>query len=131
MSYDKHEWYNGEVISEDLLNHIEEGIANNDSRIDSIQIIPATDEQIDDLFLDTGVVVQPSEISIQVGGTYTLVAKVKPSTETVTWGTHNAAVATVNDGVVTGQSVGVAIISAYTVIDGVTYQSDCEVTVTA
>lgn len=131
MAYERQEWYNGDIISEDRLNHMEAGIADCDQRISSIQIIPATDEQIDDLFLDIGVEVRPSTAFIQVGDTYTLVAKVRPSTATVTWGTSNASIASVNNGVVTGNSAGNATITATTVIDGVTYTSSCSVTVTA
>ena len=45
MSYEKHEWVNGEIITADKLNNIEEGI---EEAKESTEL--PTEEEIDDLF---------------------------------------------------------------------------------
>ena len=79
----------------------------------------------------TGVDLNKSTDSIKVGGTTTLTATVSPNNATdqsVTWGTSNSSVATVNNGVITGVSAGTAVITVTTVDGG--YTDTCTVTVT-
>lgn len=63
------------------------------------------------------------------GNTLTLVAAVVPTGTTVTWSTGDGEVATVADGVVTGESAGNTIITAAITVDGVTYTDTCTVVV--
>lgn len=79
----------------------------------------------------TGVDVSPATATIEAGETTTLTATVSPSNatnKTVTWSTSNSAVATVNNGVVTGVSSGTAVITVTTQDGGFT--DTCTVTVT-
>lgn len=59
-----------------------------------------------------------TSINIGVGDTETITATVNPDDATVTWGSSNTSVATVNNGVVTGAGVGTAVISAIATKDG-------------
>jgi hypothetical protein len=81
----------------------------------------------------TGVTLNKTSTTIGIGQQETLVATVQPSDATnknVTWSTNNASVATVSaTGVVTGVSVGTAIITVTTQDGG--YTANCTVTVTA
>ena len=47
MSYIRQEWYNGEIIAEELLNHMEAGIADASDRLDAIDFREATNQEID------------------------------------------------------------------------------------
>ena len=70
--------------------------------------------------------------SIKVGATETLTAETIPAGETVTWATSNNTYADVTSGgVVSGEGVGQAIITASITVDGVTYTDTCTVVVTA
>ncbi|MCR5091655.1 MAG: Ig-like domain-containing protein [Bacilli bacterium] len=62
----------------------------------------------------TSIELDKTEESVAVGGTVTLTPTVAPanSTDLVEWSTSNAAVATVEDGVVTGVAAGTATITA-------------------
>ena len=65
----------------------------------------------------TGVTLDKTSMSLEVGETGTLTATVQPTTATnknVTWSTSDANVATVSDGTVTAVAVGTAIITATT-----------------
>ena len=77
----------------------------------------------------TGISLDLTETSVEVGKTKTLTATVTPFNYegTVTWETSNAAVATVADGVVTGVAVGTATITAKIG----EFTATCTVTVTA
>ena len=79
----------------------------------------------------TGVTLDKSTDTVEVGSTTTLTETVAPSNatnKTVTWSTSNSAVATVSNGVVTGVSTGTATITV-TTQDG-NYTDSCVVTVT-
>ena len=69
--------------------------------------------------------------SVAVSGTVTLTPSVNPADATVTWGTTDATVATVVNGVVTGVGAGTCVISVTATSDGVTAVDTCVVTVTA
>lgn len=70
-------------------------------------------------------------VSIAAEGTATLTPTVNPVDATVAWGTTDATVATVSDGVVTGVGAGTCVISVTATSDGVTAVDTCVVTVTA
>ena len=79
----------------------------------------------------TGVSLDKSTDSIEVGETTTLTATITPSNATdkaVTWSTSNSSVATVSNGVVTGVSQGTVRITVTTHDGG--YTDYCDVTVT-
>ena len=74
-----------------------------------------------------------SAISLQAGGSETLVATVLPanaSNKTVTWSTSDSSKATVNNGVVTAVTSGAATITATSNQDNTKYAT-CEVTIVA
>ena len=74
----------------------------------------------------------PSEISLEVGETATLIAIVKPddaTDKTVTWTSSDETVATVVDGKITAVAAGTATITATSNADG-TKKSSCTVKVT-
>jgi uncharacterized protein YjdB len=79
----------------------------------------------------TGVSLNKTSTSLNVGGTERLTATVMPTTatnKTVTWSSGNTSVATVaSDGTVTGLAVGTAVITVTTVDGGKT--ATCDVTV--
>lgn len=79
----------------------------------------------------TGVSLDKSSDSIEVGETTTLTETVSPSNATnknVSWSTSNSAVATVSSGVVTAVSAGTARITVTTADGG--YTAYCDITVT-
>jgi len=49
MAYIRQEWYNGEIIAEELLNHMEAGIADASDRLDAIDFREATNQEIDNM----------------------------------------------------------------------------------
>ena len=80
----------------------------------------------------TDVSLNKTALSLQTGATETLIALVLPSTasdRSVTWSSSNTAVATVNNGTVTGVGAGTATITV-TTVDG-EKTATCTVTVTA
>ena len=77
------------------------------------------------------VVLNRSNISIEVGETLTLTATTTPAGEAVTWSSSSDTYATVAGGVVTGEAAGSATITAKITVDGVDYSDTCAVTVTA
>lgn len=71
-----------------------------------------------------------TNLSLEVGESYTLAASVVPSNATerdIRWDSSNESVATVNDGIVTAKSSGTAVITAYNFENKV---ATCVVTVT-
>lgn len=80
----------------------------------------------------TGISLDKTTASVEVGQKTTLTATIAPadaSNKKVTWTSNNDAVATVDNGVVTGVSAGVATITA-TTADG-NFTASCDVTVSA
>ena len=80
----------------------------------------------------TDVSLNKSSLSLQIGGNETLTATVAPANATnknITWESSNTAVATVNNGKVTGVAAGTATITV-TTVDG-NKTATCTVTVTA
>lgn len=90
-----------------------------------------------EVYVKSGATTAPSieldkhSIELDVDGTYTLKASVTPAGKTVTWGTTNGEVATVNNGVVTAAGEGSAIVSASIEVDNVVYNDTCTVIVNA
>jgi hypothetical protein len=71
-------------------------------------------------------------VTVAKDATTTLTAETVPAGETVTWTTSNNTYADVTSGgVVSGEAVGTAIITASITVDGVTYTDTCTVVVTA
>ena len=78
----------------------------------------------------TGVTLNASSATVDVGKTFALVATVLPADATnkaVIWSTSDASIATVNNGVVTGVAPGTATITVLTADGGFT--AECKVTV--
>lgn len=88
-----------------------------------------TPDTVGDLAISavTALSVTPTTATVAVGATTTIAPTVTPSTANVRWTTSNSGVATVKNGVVTGVSAGVVVITA---IAG-NYSASCTVTVTA
>lgn len=79
----------------------------------------------------SGVTLNKSETSIEIGSTETLVAAITPidaSNKSVNWTSNNEGVATVSGGIVTAQGAGEATITV-TTVDG-NFTATCDVTVT-
>lgn len=69
-------------------------------------------------------------ITIEEGDTFTLTAVTVPDDATVSWTSGSMTIATVSNGVVTGEAEGNTIITASITVDGVTYNDTCTVVVT-
>jgi len=79
----------------------------------------------------TGVTLDKTSLSLQVGSTYQLTATVYPDNATnknVTWTSSNSSIATVDNGLVTAKAIGTAVITV-TTEDG-NKTASCTVTVT-
>lgn len=91
-------------------------IATSVSDPDVSAICTVTVEDPQDIIAVTDLTIKPTDIGIEVGETFTLVATVLPADatdKTVTWKSSDLAIATVDaDGVVTGVAEGVATIYA-------------------
>lgn len=85
--------------------------------------IKGDDEVTPSIFLNT------HKAEIDVDTTVTLTAITVPSDATITWSSSDSTVASVSDGVVTGEAEGSAIITASITVDGVTYTDTCTVIV--
>lgn len=71
-------------------------------------------------------------VTVAKDATTTLTAETVPAGETVAWTTSNSTYADVTSGgVVSGEAVGTAIITASITVDGITYTDTCTVVVTA
>ena len=76
------------------------------------------------------VVLDKHSATIEEGETVTLVAATVPADAVVTWTSGDATVASVADGVVTGELAGNTIITASITVDGVAYTDTCTIVVT-
>ena len=72
-----------------------------------------------------------NEGSVEEDATLTLVATTVPEDAEVSWTSSDNTIASVNNGVVTGEGVGTATITATITVDEVDYTATCSVTVTA
>lgn len=77
------------------------------------------------------VVLNKHSVTIANGSTSTLTARTVPATATVTWSSSDSTKASVSGGVITGEAVGNAIITASITVDGVSYTDTCTVKVVA
>lgn len=78
------------------------------------------------------VVINTHAVTIKEGDTVTLTASTVPAGETVTWSSDDSTVASVTSGgIVSGDAVGSAIITATITVDGVDYTDTCTVIVEA
>jgi len=96
-----------------------------------IKSVTAMEELTEQIHV-TGVTLNQTAISLNVGNTQTLTATVSPADatdKTVTWSSSNTAAATVSSGVVTAKAQGTAVITV-TTVDGAK-TATCNVTVTA
>ncbi len=78
---------------------------------------------------DISISLNKTKTTITVGNSETLVATCSHSSATISWKSANTAIATVNNGVVTGVKAGSTTISASVTINGTTYSASCAVTV--
>lgn len=86
---------------------------------------------VDDVVKPVDIKLDKSELTVVEDDVAPLTATTNPSDATVTWGTSDSSVATVLNGVVTGVSAGVCVISAIATSDGETATATATVTVTA
>lgn len=77
------------------------------------------------------VLLNKHSITVDVDATETLVAATVPASTTVTWSSSNGTIASVVNGVVTGEAEGTAVITASITVDGVSYTDTCTVVVEA
>lgn len=68
---------------------------------------------------------------VEVDADITLTAITVPADATVTWSSSASGVASIDDGVITGESEGSAIITASITVDGVSYTDTCTIVVSA
>lgn len=106
-----------------------EGSENADSKI----MLP---DQIIEYFSEPApvtpsITLDKSSASVAVDATVALVATTVPAGTTVTWASSDGTVATVENGTVTGVSVGTATITASMTVDETPYTATCAITVTA
>lgn len=77
------------------------------------------------------VTLDKNEGSVEEDSTLTLTATTIPEDAEVSWESSDDTIASVNDGVVTGEGEGTATITASITVDGVDYTDTCAITVTA
>lgn len=83
------------------------------------------------LTTEGSVVLSTNSVTVEVGETVTITATTTPADATVVWSSDDETDATVEDGVITGVSVGTANVTATITVDGTTYADTAKVTVTA
>lgn len=76
------------------------------------------------------IVLNRSNVSLEVGETITLAATTVPAGETVTWTSSAGTKASVSNGTISAHEAGSATITASITVDGQTYSDTCAVTVT-
>jgi hypothetical protein len=84
-----------------------------------------------DASTNASILISKHSATVEENATVTITASVVPAGTAVTWTSSDDTVATVNDGVVTGEAEGNAIITASITVNGVTYTDTCTVVVTA
>ena len=77
------------------------------------------------------VLINTHATSVKEDDTVTLTAETNPAGQSVTWTSSDDTVASVSNGVVTGEAAGNAIITASITVEGVAYTDTCTVVVTA
>ena len=77
------------------------------------------------------VLINTHAVTVEENDTVTLTATTIPASQTVTWSSSDNTIASVANGVVTGEAEGSAIITASITVDGVTYTDTCTVIVEA
>ena len=98
--------------------------------LDAVDTVPMNFYVIEGGSSATSLVFDKASLTVGEGSTATIVATTVPSGKSVTWQSLNVAVATVNNGVVTGEGPGSTVIIGSFNDDGVTYSASCVVTVT-
>ena len=76
------------------------------------------------------IVLNKSNVNVEVGETTTITATPSPKDSIVTWSSTDSAIATVANGVVTAVAAGTTTITASITVSGKTYSDSCAVTVT-
>ena len=76
------------------------------------------------------IVLNKSNVNVEVGETTTITATPSPKDSIVTWASADSETATVVNGVVTGVAAGTTTITASITVSGKTYSDSCAVTVT-
>lgn len=76
------------------------------------------------------IVLNKSNVNVEVGETTTITATPSPKDSIVTWASTDSAIATVANGVVTAVAAGTTTITASITVSGKTYSDSCAVTVT-
>ena len=99
--------------------------------LDAVDTVPMNFYVIEGDSAATSIVLDKASLTVGDGLTATITATTTPAGKTVTWQSLNTSVATVSNGVVTGEGAGSTIIIASFNDDGVTYSASCAVTVTA
>jgi uncharacterized protein YjdB len=119
------------TVSNGVISGIKEGTARiTATAIQDTKVLTAFCDVTVSRVAVTGVSLNKTSTTIGIGSTDTLLANILPANATnksITWSTTNSAVATVNNGVVTGKALGTANIYAITA-DG-SYTASCSVTV--
>ena len=77
------------------------------------------------------IVLNKRAASVVAGSTVALTATTVPVDASVTWQSLNTAVATVNNGTVTGVAAGSTVVIASIIVDNISYVETCNITVTA
>ena len=79
---------------------------------------------------NASIVIEPSGASLATGETVSLSVVTRPEGQTVSWGSSNPEVASVNQGTVTGISPGSAVITANMTLNGREYSASSDIIVT-
>lgn len=78
---------------------------------------------------DVSISLNKAKTTISVGDSETLTATCSNSSASISWKSANTAIATVNNGVITGVKAGSTTVTASVTISGTTYSANCAVTV--
>ena len=99
--------------------------------VENRAVIPTQNACVFIISTTPSVTINKTETTIEISETETLKAVTYPASQTVTWSSSDANVASVNSstGVVTGVAKGTATITATITVSGVNYTDTCTVTV--